>query len=268
MAPRSHPGRLGCLQARPVIIVRPGSAGTAAAATVSLMEDTRRRPSAAVGIHCWDASGDSIVFACHKPKFGVMGTFAEYRDRVAERERKLEAEYSAKIISLSEEVLAAKKDFEERMKQFQALQREIQLLEQRCSEAQLLNLEQKYIIEIKRLEEERKSLRTEKEKMNETYEDKFNRAQSLYESELSTAKSLYSKELEALTDHEKALKEELTARQEEFKDRLEDSQYRLQQTKEEFVTCQRQVLELQTVLKLKEQEIDSVTKQAGFYSVM
>lgn len=51
-----------------------------------------------------------------------MGTFSEYRERVAERERKLEAEYSNKIITLSEEVLGAKKDFEERMKSFQALQ--------------------------------------------------------------------------------------------------------------------------------------------------
>lgn len=50
------------------------------------------------------------------------GVFSEYRERVAERERKLEAEYSSKIIALSEEVLGAKKDFEARMKSFQALQ--------------------------------------------------------------------------------------------------------------------------------------------------
>lgn len=48
--------------------------------------------------------------------------FSEYRERVAERERKLEAEYSSRIIALSEEVLGAKKDFEARMKSFQALQ--------------------------------------------------------------------------------------------------------------------------------------------------
>lgn len=47
---------------------------------------------------------------------------SEYRERVAERERKLEAEYSSRIIALSEEVLGAKKDFEARMKSFQALQ--------------------------------------------------------------------------------------------------------------------------------------------------
>lgn len=51
-----------------------------------------------------------------------MGTFSEYQERVAERERKLEADYSNKIISLSEEVLGAKKDFEIRMKSFQSLQ--------------------------------------------------------------------------------------------------------------------------------------------------
>lgn len=39
-----------------------------------------------------------------------------------ERERKLEAEYSSKIITLSEEVLTAKRDFENRMKSFQQLQ--------------------------------------------------------------------------------------------------------------------------------------------------
>lgn len=72
------------------------------------------------------------------------------------------AEYSNKIISLSEEVLGAKREFETRMKSFQSLQekferekeqaleklraehqKEIQVLEQRFSESQLLNLEQK-----------------------------------------------------------------------------------------------------------------------------
>lgn len=65
---------------------------------------------------------EDTVAEYERQKFNVMGTFAEYRERVAERERKLEAEYSAKIITLSEDVLAAKKDFEERMKSFQALQ--------------------------------------------------------------------------------------------------------------------------------------------------
>ncbi|KIH45563.1 hypothetical protein ANCDUO_24395, partial [Ancylostoma duodenale] len=105
---------------------------------------------------------EETVAEYERQKYNVMGTFSEYRERVAERERKLEAEYSSKIIALSEEVLGAKKDFEARMKSFQALQdkferekeqaleklrqehqKEIQLLEQRFSESQLLNLEQK-----------------------------------------------------------------------------------------------------------------------------
>lgn len=120
---------------------------------------------------------EGTVADYERQKYNVMGTFSEYRERVAERERQLEAEYSNKIIVLSEEVLGAKKDFEARMKNFQALQvsaetiatvalfvlqekferekeqaleklrqehqKEIQLLEQRFSESQLLNLEQK-----------------------------------------------------------------------------------------------------------------------------
>lgn len=70
----------------------------------------------------------------------------------------------------------------------------------------------RYMIEIQRLEEERKSLKSEKERLGETFEMKLRRAQSLYETELSAAKMLYSKELEALRDHEEALKEELLAR--------------------------------------------------------
>ena len=57
-----------------------------------------------------------------RQKFNVLGTFSDFRERVAERERRLEAEYSSRIIDLSEEVLGAKKDFEERMKSFQLLQ--------------------------------------------------------------------------------------------------------------------------------------------------
>lgn len=65
---------------------------------------------------------EETVAEYERQKYSVMGTFTEYRERVAERERKLEAEYSNKIIALSEEVLSAKKDFEARMKNFQALQ--------------------------------------------------------------------------------------------------------------------------------------------------
>lgn len=86
------------------------------------------------------------------------------------------------------------------------------MLEQRFSESQLLNLEQKYVIEIQRLEEERRCLRIEKERLGETFEMKLRRAQSLYETELTAAKMLYTKELEALRDHEEALKAELAAR--------------------------------------------------------
>lgn len=71
---------------------------------------------------------EETVAEYERQKYNVMGTFTEYRERVAERERKLEAEYSNKIIALSEEVLSAKKDFEARMKSFQALQVKIELL--------------------------------------------------------------------------------------------------------------------------------------------
>lgn len=65
---------------------------------------------------------EETVAEYERQKFSVMGTFSEYREYVAERERTLEAEYSNKIIALSEEVLSAKKDFESRMKSFQSLQ--------------------------------------------------------------------------------------------------------------------------------------------------
>ncbi|PIO66078.1 hypothetical protein TELCIR_12220 [Teladorsagia circumcincta] len=117
------------------------------AVAIPLVRDSRPE------INPWPAPPQNVPLTC------ISGNV---RERVAERERKLEAEYSSKIIALSEEVLGAKKDFEARMKSFQALQdkferekeqaleklrqehqKEIQLLEQRFSESQLLNLEQK-----------------------------------------------------------------------------------------------------------------------------
>ncbi|KAK0397496.1 hypothetical protein QR680_002147 [Steinernema hermaphroditum] len=223
---------------------------------------------------------EDTVAEYERQKYNVMGTFSEYRERVAERERKLEAEYSSKIIALSEEVLGAKKDFEARMKSFQALQdkferekeqaleklrqehqKEIQLLEQRFSESQLLNLEQKYMIEIQRLEEERKSLKAEKERLGETFEIKLRRAQSLYETELSAAKMLYSKELEALRDHEEALKEELLARQDEFHDRLQELQNQSKRSREELACCKNEVSALEKKLQLKEAEVQAISKE-------
>ncbi|KAK5967231.1 M protein repeat protein [Trichostrongylus colubriformis] len=223
---------------------------------------------------------EETVAEYERQKYNVMGTFSEYRERVAERERKLEAEYSSKIIALSDEVLGAKKDFEARMKSFQALQdkferekeqaleklrqehqKEIQLLEQRFSESQLLNLEQKYMMEIQRLEEERKSLRSEKERLGETFEMKLRRAQSLYETELTAAKMLYTKELEALRDHEDALKDELLARQDEFHDRLQELQHQAKRSREELVNCRNEVEALERKLDSKEVEVQAISKE-------
>uniref|UniRef100_A0A1I7UQ31 FAM184 domain-containing protein n=1 Tax=Caenorhabditis tropicalis TaxID=1561998 RepID=A0A1I7UQ31_9PELO len=223
---------------------------------------------------------EETVAEYERQKYNVMGTFSEYRERVAERERKLEAEYSSKIIALSEEVLGAKKDFEARMKSFQALQdkferekeqaleklrkehqKEIQVLEQRFSDTQLLNLEHKYVLEIQRLEEERKSLRAEKERLGETFEMKLRRAQSLYETELTAAKMLYTKELEALRDHEEALKEELLARQDEFHDRLQELQLQSKRSREDLNSCKNEVTALEKKLQNKEKEVQALTKE-------
>ncbi|CAJ0933003.1 unnamed protein product, partial [Mesorhabditis belari] len=222
---------------------------------------------------------EDTVAEYERQKYNVMGTFSEYKERVTERERKLEAEYSTKILSLSEEVLGAKKDFEQRMKSFQALQdkferekelaleklrkehqKEIRLLEARFSDGQLLNLEQKYILEIRRLEEERKSLRSEKERLGETFEMKLRRAQSLYETELAAAKMLYAKELEALKDHEFALKAELAARQDEFNDRLNELQNRSRNVNDELRGWKNEVTALQKKLRAKEGQVDEINR--------
>lgn len=47
--------------------------------------------------------------------------------------------------------------------------------------------------EIQRLEEERKSLRLEKERLGDAFDAKLRRAQTLYETELHASKALYSK---------------------------------------------------------------------------
>ena len=63
-------------------------------------------------------------------------------------------------------------------------------------------------MEIQKLEEERKCLKTERERLNEGFEVRFRRAESLFESELTAAKMLYTRELQALREHEEALKDE------------------------------------------------------------
>ncbi|VDM74669.1 unnamed protein product [Strongylus vulgaris] len=212
---------------------------------------------------------EETVAEYERQKYNVMGTFSEYRYVGSQLEE-----------ALSEEVLGAKKDFEARMKSFQALQdkferekeqaleklrqehqKEIQLLEQRFSESQLLNLEQKYMIEIQRLEEERKSLRSEKERLGETFEMKLRRAQSLYETELTAAKMLYTKELEALRDHEEALKEELLARQDEFHDRLQELQHQARRSRDELASCKNEVAALERKLQSKETEVQAISKE-------
>nr|CAD2183042.1 unnamed protein product [Meloidogyne enterolobii] len=247
-------------------------------------------------VNCWGRETElrqkiqaleEIVADYERQKFNVLGTFSDFHERVAERERRLEAEYSTRILSLSEEVLGAKKDFEERMKNFHLLQeqferekeqalerlrqdhqREMQALEryivskeQRFSESKLLNLEQKYILEIQKLEEERKNLKTERERLNEGFEVRFRRAESLFESELTAAKMLYTRELQALREHEEALKDELAVRQEEFQDKLIELQHYSKQAKEEVVNCRKEVVQLEEKLKEKAAEIQRLAKE-------
>jgi hypothetical protein len=71
----------------------------------------------------------------------------------------------------------------------------------------------RYLLEIQRLEEERKLLRAERERFSQDFEVKLRRAESLFESELTAAKIMYTRELQALREHEEALKDELAARQ-------------------------------------------------------
>ncbi|CAD5222517.1 unnamed protein product [Bursaphelenchus xylophilus] len=223
---------------------------------------------------------EETVAEYERQKFNVMGTFSEYREYIAERERTLEAEYSNKIIALSEDVLGAKKDFETRMKSFQALQeqfehekeqalenlrqehqKEIENLERRVAGSHLLNLEQKYILEIRRLEDERKTLQSEKDRLGETFDTKLRRAQSLYETQLNAAKMLYVRELEALRDHEKHLKKELEARHEEFRDRVQELKLQSMQSREEVSACKAEIHLLQKKLKQKENELEFINKE-------
>lgn len=231
---------------------------------------------------------EEIVAEYERQKFSVLGTFTDFRERVAERERRLEAEYSSRIIDLSEEVLGAKREFEERMKSFQLLQeqferekeqaleklrqdhqREMQALEQRYipinkqrhSESQLLSLEQKYMLQIQRLEEERKTLRAEKERLGENFEVKLRHAESLFESELTAAKMLYNRELQALKVHEEALKNELTARQEEFQERLAELQHQSRKSNDELCFCRSEMLQLEERLRDKATEIQRLAKE-------
>lgn len=121
-------------------------------------------------------------------------------------------------------------------------------------------------------------MRTEKERLGETFEMKLRRAQSLYETELTAAKMLYTKELEALRDHEEALKEELLARypnskfhsffhnifyfrQDEFHDRLQELQLQSKRSREDLVSCKNDVTALEKKLHNKEKEVQTLTKE-------
>uniref|UniRef100_A0A914HE56 Protein FAM184A/B N-terminal domain-containing protein n=1 Tax=Globodera rostochiensis TaxID=31243 RepID=A0A914HE56_GLORO len=209
---------------------------------------------------------EEIVADYERQKLNVLGTFTDFSEKVSERE--------------SEEVLGAKKDFDERMKSFQMLQeqferekeqaleklrqdhqREIQALEQRFSHSQLMNLEKKYIKEIQKLEEERNELRTERERLGEEFKGKLRRAESLFEMELTAARMLYMRELQALREHEEALKDEMTARQEESHDRLMEQQYQSRQSKDELVHCREEMAQLERALGQKADEIHRLSKE-------
>lgn len=138
-----------------------------------------------------------------------LSQFEEFKKTADEREMKLKAEHAQKMLELSHDVLSTKKDFEEKLRQFEAWkdsvndehQKRISALREEHEKEienvrshfkdqnndwlnEVKKVEDKYKGEIENLHIKYKELEESKSKMADDYEAKLAKAQLFYEKEL------------------------------------------------------------------------------------
>ncbi|XP_029195502.2 protein FAM184A-like [Acropora millepora] len=220
----------------------------------------------------------------------ALAEFEKFKQRNEDQESQLKSEFSDKLLSMSKELLAAKKQFEERLKDFQATRKRLEenrdktvgeLTSKHHHEMdQLMKAHRvrydELLIEKQKVEkefEQKLALVTtsdeiaaeERRKIELEYEEKVEKLRAFYEHELAASKTSHesSKEtqLKEWENREKSLKSEFLRQERILKERISELLNQLSDGEQQMSVLRIQLKELESKLQGKEGDSSNLAKQ-------
>ena len=220
----------------------------------------------------------------------AMSEFESFKRRTNDEEARLKSEFSDRILTMSKELLTSKKEFEERLKDFQATRK---LLEENRDKAveeltskhhdeidQLMKahrvrydevvkekqkLEKEFQEKLSRAETSSDAVAEERHRIESEYQEKLDKLKAFYEKELAASRTLQenSKEfqLKEWGKREKALKTEWNRQERIFKDRISELLNQLSDGEQHMSILKTQLNELESKLEGKEGDSTNLAKQ-------
>ena len=220
----------------------------------------------------------------------ALDDFQSYKNNAERREIAIKEQHAKSMLELSQQVLKAKKDFEEKLRSIASLKdvyeadkltalEELEakhksdleklLASQAENEggfaAERLRIEQKYAEEINNLETNIERLEDDKKQIKDEYEGKLHKAQQFYENELEVLKNSqslsYEEQMTVLQEKCEKLKRDLNHLEGESKRRADDLLTKLAVSEEEARSYQEQLNSLKDTLKNKHSDSEFLNKQ-------
>ena len=233
---------------------------------------------------------ESSISEHQKHKYLALQQFETFKQQAEERETKLKSEHAQKMLELSHEVLIAKKNFEDKLKDFDLWkdgvnsqkEKEIKELKeryekeidevrnfQRSQNDEWLNdvkgIEEKYKVELEQLQQKYDALELEKHKIAEDYEGKLNKAQLFYEKELEALKSTNNASQEEavrlLHEQQEKLKKDFALQESELRKQIKSLTDQVVEKEDDLEKCKKDLERLTASLGDKDSLSSDLHKQ-------
>lgn len=207
-----------------------------------------------------------------------LSQFEEFKQHAEQREMQLKTENAQKMLELSGEVLLAKKEFEEKMKQFDEWQQKVESEKERfikdLNEKHIKELEEcrnyyrgqndDWLNETKKLEEKYKSELESLQNNYKTLEEAKSQMADDYEAKLAKAQLFYEKELEAVMSKNNMSAEDAQKMMQTEREKLKkEFAAQIGELKKQIDSLVTQVTEKEDEVDKLKEEIDRLTKLLG-----
>ena len=233
---------------------------------------------------------ESQILENEQHKRNALADFEQYKKEAEEREIHFRSEHSQRMISLSQEVLQAKREFDERLREIDELKesserekqaalaelrakhegelaKALQSQESQNSELTLAqkNLRDHYESDLAKVRGQLETLEANKQQLAEEYEVKLNKAQAFYEKELEALKKSQSisheQHLTAAQEQNDKLRKDMSFQETQFKQRINELINQLSISEEDVAKYKNELTQLQHQLSSKNSDADFADKQ-------
>ena len=220
----------------------------------------------------------------------ALSEFEIFKQRSDDQESRLRSEYSEKILSMSRELLAAKKQFEDRLKDFHATRKKLEEDKDKAIEElsrkhhdemdQLMKAHRiRYDEVVKDKQKVEKDLQQkialaqsysdttieERRKIDAEYQEKVDKLKAFYENELAAFRAIQQTSSEAKlkewTNRERELKSEWARQERAFKDRISELLNQLSDGEQHMSILRSQLRELESTLQDRDSDSTGLVKQ-------